>query len=76
MNTNQIIGTQNHVAQQEMGNIFNVNSDEITIHDKDFIIIHANNAAVEILGLELNKILGQKCVLSANLYLNKIIKNQ
>jgi PAS domain S-box-containing protein len=57
----QTIGTENHVAQREMGNIFNVISDAITIHDNDFNIIHANNAAVEILGLEQNKILSQKC---------------
>lgn len=58
---NQTIGMQNHVAQWEMGNIFNIISDAITIHDMDFNIIHANNAAVELLGLERNKILSQKC---------------
>jgi DNA-binding NarL/FixJ family response regulator len=61
MNTNQKIGKQNYVAQREMGNIFNIISDAITIHDRDFNIIHANNAAIEILGLKLNRILSQKC---------------
>jgi PAS domain S-box-containing protein len=61
MINNQIIGRQGHVAQWEMGNIFNVISDAITIHDKDFNIIHANAAAEELLALERNKILSQKC---------------
>jgi PAS domain S-box-containing protein len=61
MNTNQIIGTQNYVEQREMGNIFNVISDAITIHDNDFNIIHANNAAEKMLGLNLKKVLSQKC---------------
>jgi PAS domain S-box-containing protein len=61
MINNQIIGRQGHVAQWEMGNIFNVISDAITIHDKDFNIIHANDAAEELLALEQNKILSQKC---------------
>ncbi len=41
--------------------IFNITNDAITIHDRDFNIIHANTAAEKILGSNLNTLLNQKC---------------
>jgi len=57
----QGIRDQINLAYKEIGNIFNVISDAITIHDNDFNIIHANPAALEILGTKPDKILRQKC---------------
>ncbi|MCL7487209.1 MAG: PAS domain S-box protein [Desulfobulbaceae bacterium] len=48
-------------AKEHWEEIFNTISDAITIHDKDFNIIQANNAAVEILGRSMEDILRQKC---------------
>lgn len=57
----QGIKDQTNLVYKEIENIFNVISDAITIHDKDFNIILANSAALDILGTKQDKILRQKC---------------
>jgi len=52
---------QINLTYKEIGNIFNIISDAITIHDKDFNIIHANSAALDLLGTNPNRLLRQKC---------------
>lgn len=47
--------------RKEIEDIFNITNDAITIHDKDYNIIHANMAAEEMLGLKKNSLLSQKC---------------
>lgn len=48
-------------SKREWEEIFNIISDAITIHDRDFNIIQANSAAVEMLGVSMETILRQKC---------------
>jgi len=48
-------------AKKHWEEIFNTISDAITIHDRDFNIIQANNAAVDILGKSMETILQNKC---------------
>lgn len=57
----QRLREQINLAYKEIGNIFNIISDAITIHDRDFNIIHANSAALGLLGAKQDKILSQKC---------------
>ena len=51
-------------AKKEWEEIFDIISDAITIHDKDFNIIRANKAAEKLLRLPFNKIFSQKCYAS------------
>jgi len=51
-------------AKKEWEEIFDIISDAITIHDKDFNIIRANKAAEKLLGLQFQKMLSQKCFVS------------
>ncbi|UCD66845.1 MAG: PAS domain S-box protein [Deltaproteobacteria bacterium] len=48
-------------AKQEWEETFDTINEAITIHDRDFNIIRANRAAEEMLGISLQRILGQKC---------------
>jgi len=48
-------------AKKEWEETFDIISDAITIHDKDFNIIRASKAAQKMLGLPFLKILSQKC---------------
>ena len=48
-------------TKKEAENIFNIINDAITIHDMEFNIINSNNAAKDLLGINLKKILSQKC---------------
>ena len=52
---------ENLKNNSEIQDIFNITNDAITIHDRDFNIIHANTAAEKILGLKQNTLLSQKC---------------
>ncbi len=51
-------------AKIEWENTFNTINDAITIHDADFNVIRANQAAVELLGASLPEIFGRKCFAS------------
>ncbi len=51
-------------AKKEWEEIFDIISDAITIHDKNFNIIRANKAAENLLGLNFKKMFSQKCYLS------------
>jgi PAS domain S-box-containing protein len=46
---------------KEIINILSNINDAITIHDKDFNITHANKAAIELLGIDEESVLSQKC---------------
>ncbi len=51
-------------AKKEWEEIFDIISDSITIHDKDFNIIRANKAAEKLLGIPFPNIFSQKCHVS------------
>ena len=51
-------------AKKEWEETFDTINDAITIHDKDFNIIRANQAAEELLGISMQSVLRQKCFLS------------
>lgn len=48
-------------SRKDWEDIFNTITDMVTIHDRDFNIIYANNAAKKVLGLPLLEIPKVKC---------------
>ncbi|UCG78605.1 MAG: PAS domain S-box protein [Nitrospirota bacterium] len=51
-------------AKMDWEESFDIINDAITIHDTDFNIIRANEAAIKMLGVSLESIRGQKCYMS------------